>query len=53
MSREHLFLVALVARAVEPSRRRPALSWSAHREVAHLDRPEQDRLLEAAEREGW
>jgi len=52
VSRAHLLLVALVARAVEPSRRRPGLSWSAHREVAVLDRAAQDRFLDLAEREG-
>jgi hypothetical protein len=52
VGREYLHLVALVARAVEPERRRAALSWSHHREVAHLPRGEQNRLLELAEREG-
>ena len=49
-SREHLYVVALVARAVEPERRRPALSWSHHREVAHLAPERQDAAPELAER---
>ena len=53
ISREHAYLAVYVARAIEPARRRPTLAWSLHREVARLSPDEQDRLLEAAEREGW
>lgn len=44
---------AWVSKQIEPSRRRPALSWSHHREVAGLDPTGQDRWLAAAETEGW
>jgi N6-adenosine-specific RNA methylase IME4 len=37
----------------EFSRRRENLQWSHHREVAALDPPEQDRLLEEAAASGW
>src|SRR4051812_18824481 len=43
-------LARIVASKFEPSRRRPALSWSHHLEVARLeDEVEADRLLDEAE----
>jgi len=44
---------AWVASKFPPARRREALSWSHHAEVAKLDPPDQDRWLEQAEAEGW
>lgn len=44
---------AWVSGRFELSRRRDNLSWSHHREVAALDPPEAEELLEAAERGGW
>jgi len=41
-----------VAHRIEVSRRRDNLSWSHHREVAPLDLPDQDRLLDQAESGG-
>src|SRR5262249_41792955 len=40
-----------VARSIQLSRRRENLSWSHHEAVASLPEPEQDRLLDEAERE--
>jgi N6-adenosine-specific RNA methylase IME4 len=42
-----------VAQRIEVVRRRTNLSWSHHKEVAGLDVPEQELLLDAAEAEGW
>ena len=42
-----------VAGAIEVSRRRETLSWSHHADVANLEPPEQDELLDKAEREEW
>lgn len=53
VARSWLFDAAYVSRAFESSRRRPALSWSHHKDLAPLARDEQDRLLERCEREGW
>lgn len=44
---------AWVAKKIPPERRRLALSWSHHREVARLVELEADLLLDAAEREQW
>jgi hypothetical protein len=44
---------AAVCRAFEVSRRRETLSFSHHETVAALAPAEQDRLLDAADREGW
>jgi hypothetical protein len=40
-----------VASRIDPSRRREALSWSSHAEVASLAPAEQDRWLDRAESE--
>jgi hypothetical protein len=45
--------LAWVARAFEPSRRRSALSFSHHAEVASLSQPEQELWLTRAETSGW
>lgn len=42
-----------VCRAIETSRRRDSLSFSHHAEVAALDPPDADALLDMAEAEGW
>lgn len=42
-----------VARAIETSRRREVLSWSAHREVAALEPKIQDAILDRAVENGW
>jgi N6-adenosine-specific RNA methylase IME4 len=42
-----------VAGQFELSRRRDNLSWSHHREVAPLEVGAQERLLDAAEKNGW
>lgn len=42
-----------VARAIETSRRREVLSWSAHREVAGLEPKIQDAILDRAVENGW
>jgi hypothetical protein len=44
---------ASVCRAIETSRRREVLSFSHHAEVAALDPPDADALLDQAEAEGW
>lgn len=44
---------ASVCRAFESSRRREALSWSHHAEVAGLDPNKADAILTKAEEEGW
>ena len=44
---------ASVARQFEVWRRRQTLSWSHHREVAPLEREEQDQLLDKAEEQRW
>ena len=44
---------AWVAKAVEPSTRVETLSWSHHREVAHLETVEQADWLSRAEAQGW
>lgn len=44
---------AWVERRFEPSRRREALSWSHHAEVAALEPEVADRILDDAERERW
>ena len=44
---------AWLAGVFELSRRRDNLSWSHHAEVAALEVSEQDRLLDAAEEDGW
>jgi hypothetical protein len=43
---------AWVASRFPSSRRRPSLSWSAHRAVSSLEPDEADALLDRAEREG-
>jgi hypothetical protein len=42
-----------VASLFPPDRRRGALSWSHHRDVAGLEPRDADRLLNAAERHNW
>ena len=42
-----------VARAVPPSRRNAALSWSHHRAVVKLDPADQRQWLDRAEEGGW
>lgn len=44
---------ATVSRRIETSRRREVLSWSAHAEVAALDRDVQDAILDRAVENGW
>jgi hypothetical protein len=44
---------AWVASRFPASRRRPSLSWSAHRAVSSLEPDEADALLDRAEAEGW
>lgn len=44
---------ASVCRRVEPSRRREALKFSHHAEVAPLEPEEQERVLEEAASQGW
>lgn len=44
--------IARIGRAIEPARRRAALSFSHHAEVVSLPTNEQESLLEAAERSG-
>jgi hypothetical protein len=44
---------AWVAGRFEASRRRPAVSFQHHAEVASLDQTEQDRWLSRAQAEGW
>jgi hypothetical protein len=44
---------AWVARRIEPSRRREDVSFSHHAEVAALEPPDQDRLLEQASANKW
>jgi transcriptional regulator with XRE-family HTH domain len=53
LERGTLANIAWVASAVPPSRRRDALPWSHHQEVAPLSPDEQDRILDSAESEGW
>ena len=48
-----LMNLAYVASRFGMSRRREELSWSHHYEVASLDGPEADRLLEQASEQGW
>lgn len=50
LSKKTLANIASVGRSIERSRRREALSFAHHAEVAYLPIPEQNRLLEAAER---
>lgn len=52
-STETIRVAKWVSERVEPERRRAALSWSHHREVASLDPEKQARLLDAAEVDGW
>lgn len=52
LTKRSLQNIARVGRAIEPARRRAALSFSHHAEVASLPRDEQESLLEAAERSG-
>ncbi len=42
-----------VCSRIDADRRRPALSFAHHREVAALEPAEQERWLTAAAREGW
>jgi hypothetical protein len=42
-----------VAKRIPPERRKPSLSWSAHRAVSHLEPDKRDRWLDRAEAEGW
>lgn len=44
---------ASVARHVPPERRRAALPFGVHAEVAYLEPKERDQWLDRAEREGW
>ncbi len=44
---------ASVCRKVEPSRRREALKFSHHAEVAPLEPEEQERVLDEAASQGW
>lgn len=48
-----LMNMKFVASRIEPSRRREALSFSHHAEVAGLPPSEQELWLNAAEHEGW
>jgi hypothetical protein len=50
---EYLMILKSVASRIEPHRRRPALSFSHHKAVASLEPREQDRLLDAAEKNQW
>lgn len=49
---EYLRNIAWVARSFDVSRRRDTLTFSHHQEVAPLDQPTQDKLLDKAEQEG-
>lgn len=42
-----------VASRIEPVRRRTDLPWNHHREVASMDRNDQDYWLDAATEHGW
>lgn len=50
---QSLVNMASVSRSFESNRRRLALSWSHHAEVASLSPAKADDLLDRAEREGW
>jgi hypothetical protein len=51
--RQTLANLAWVAGRIEVSRRRDNLSWSHHEAVTALEREDQDRLLDDAERKQW
>lgn len=45
--------IARIGRTIEPARRRASLSFAHHEAVASLPAPDQESLLDAAERQGW
>jgi hypothetical protein len=49
----YLMTISWVCRAVEASRRREALSFACHVEVASLEPAEQERWLQLAQEKGW
>jgi hypothetical protein len=50
---EYLMILKSIASRIAPERRRPILSFSHHKIVAPLDPVEQDKMLDAAEKNQW
>ncbi len=54
LSPERLRALSWIGNRYKPARRRPELSFEAHRELAYIkDDKEQDAILDKAVREGW